>query len=419
MNLKKIKIKPGVNLNICQTEQFKTVTLFFAFKDKVDPSEISTYALLAELTKRGTKDYPTSASLANQKEKLYSASMSSLNTIMGEQHIFIMTFSFVDSRFLDEKKPFNEEKKFMESFIFNPLVVKGEFKEDYFKKWQMMYYQNLLNRENTKEAYASRRFVELMNQTHPLSYLASGKAEEVIKLTSKDVYQAYLNLFKRELDIYVIGNVEEEIFVQWCTKNFKEQQEIKALLIVPYKSEKSIEKIEEKRNFNQSFLSLLYTLPIYFNDNRSSAVLFNLIFGGGASSKLFKVVREKHGLCYYIGSNYMSNYGVVTVKCGIDFKNYDKTMTLINQQIEEIKNGNISEEEFNIAKSVALSSIAQSYDSPIRIFSILNTYGSQGIDFDKNERERAIKSVTIEDVIKAAHQLKLSITYLVKQGGSK
>ncbi|MFR0794981.1 MAG: insulinase family protein [Oscillospiraceae bacterium] len=48
--------------------------------------------------------------------------------------------------------------------------------------------------------------------------------------------------------------------------------------------------------------------------------VFNALYGGCVTSKLFLNVREKLSLCYYVGSRLSTHKGLLTVTSGIDVK---------------------------------------------------------------------------------------------------
>ncbi len=420
MELKTITIKDGITLHIWPIKQFKTISLFFNFLGRVDATKTSALALLSEVMCKGTKDYPNEDSLANQKEKLYAAEVASLTGINGEYHSFLFYFSFIDERYLvSEDKLLDKELKLIESYLLNPLVDRKGFKADFFANWQKMYYQSLLVRENNKETYAAIHLKELLDKNHPMSYYVRGKAEEILSITPAQLNEVYQEVLNRELNIYVVGDVEEDKIVGWCKKTFAATKHIHQQAVVPLEFNKPICLVEEKKAFNQSYLTMLYTLPYYFDKGRIEAGIFSLIFGGSASSKLFKNVREKYGLCYSINASYASDYGAIIVNCGIDAKNYEKAVEVINEQLNEMVAGHIEEEEITIAKTLLLSGNDQAFDSAYGIFSTYNHFALHEMSFDKEKYIDDVMSVTLDQIKKVAEQVKLQITYLVKQGGRK
>ena len=76
-------------------------------------------------------------------------------------------------------------------------------------------------------------------------------------------------------------------------------------------------------------------------------MVYNGILGGGPHSKLFQNVRERESLAYYAFSKLEKTKGLLLISCGIDFNNYEKTLDIIQKQLEDIKDGKISDYEFD------------------------------------------------------------------------
>ena len=73
----------------------------------------------------------------------------------------------------------------------------------------------------------------------------------------------------------------------------------------------------------------------------------NAYLGGGMSSKLFQVIREKHGLAYSVYSfvDFYSDTGMLSVYLGTDKKNQNKALKILFNEIEKL-----TQKEINSAK---------------------------------------------------------------------
>jgi len=71
----------------------------------------------------------------------------------------------------------------------------------------------------------------------------------------------------------------------------------------------------------------------------SSLKLFNLVFGEGTSSILFDEIRTKRGLVYDIGSFIKNETGIklFTISLGTSYENVNKTIEIINNEIDKVK----------------------------------------------------------------------------------
>jgi predicted Zn-dependent peptidase len=62
--------------------------------------------------------------------------------------------------------------------------------------------------------------------------------------------------------------------------------------------------------------------------------VFNNVYGGTFTSRLFKTVREKMSLCYYCSSDYVNTKGLMFVSCGIDVNKREEAENAILKELE-------------------------------------------------------------------------------------
>lgn len=92
-------------------------------------------------------------------------------------------------------------------------------------------------------------------------------------------------------------------------------------------------------------------------------LMYNGILGSFPHSKLFQSVREKESLAYYVSSNIETTKGLLIITSGIAVENYEKTRKLIMEQVEKMKNGDISDDEFNWTRASLISTFKTMADS--------------------------------------------------------
>ncbi|MEE1043504.1 MAG: insulinase family protein, partial [Clostridia bacterium] len=142
--------------------------------------------------------------------------------------------------------------------------------------------------------------------------------------------------------------------------------------------------------------------------------MYNSILGCGIFSKLFNNVREKLSLCYYASSSVDYLKGIMFINSGIEVSNFQKAYDEILVQMEDIKNGEISDVEFSAALLGTVNSINSTSDNPF----VLDDYYLGKIISGKivtlDELAEGIKKVTKEDVIKVAQKIQLDTVYFLK-----
>ena len=141
--------------------------------------------------------------------------------------------------------------------------------------------------------------------------------------------------------------------------------------------------------------------------------VFNSVYGGCLTSKLFLNVRERLSLAYYASSAIDQHKGIMRVLSGIEESNFNKAYDEILLQLDDIKAGNISDEELTGAKLAVITSLKSSCDS---LFSLENLYYDlmlSGIELSPEDLSVLAAAVTKEELVKIAAGIKLDTTYLL------
>ena len=137
-------------------------------------------------------------------------------------------------------------------------------------------------------------------------------------------------------------------------------------------------------------------------------------FGGTASSKLFQNVREKASLAYTASSSYNRTKSNIFVNCVIEFSNYEKAVEIIKQQIEDMKNGDFTEEEIENIKQGIISSIVAMDDEQdtLIIYFLGQELGNSNVNLEQYVEK--IQNVNKEQIENIAKKVKLDTIYFLK-----
>ena len=141
--------------------------------------------------------------------------------------------------------------------------------------------------------------------------------------------------------------------------------------------------------------------------------VLNTVYGAGVTSKLFLNVREKLSLCYYCSSAENGQKGYMTVSSGIEFANEKKAADEILLQLDNIKNGVLTQEEISDAKLALIDSVSRVEDST---GSILNWYFSCVMDgtlLTPEEKIERFRSVTADEIVRMARDIQLDTYYFL------
>jgi predicted Zn-dependent peptidase len=245
-----------------------------------------------------------------------------------------------------------------------------------------------------------------------------GKVEYLEALNPQVLYQHYQEIITTSpIDICVIGDLDFDYVKTVMNKHFN--KESNHLIDIPReeicKKVDTVKVIDEPANVKQAKLTLGYRSNIsYDHELYEASVLFTSILGGGANSKLFKKIREEESLCYYIYSKLEKFKSIILITSGINYKDKDKVVELIKEEIQQIQNGNVDENELKIAKKSLIASLESASDYPN---SFINFYYRQLLidrELDIDQIIKKYEKITIEDVIQVSQMIALDTIHFLR-----
>src|SRR5690625_3216699 len=177
-----------------------------------------------------------------------------------------------------------------------------------------------------------------------------------------------------QLDIYIVGDFKEQMMIDKITAAIDKQSnpQLRNEQEEVTNQPSTIDEVIEEQNIQQAKLHLGYrTNCVYRDDNYFALQVFNGLFGGFPSSKLFINVREKNSLAYYANSRIESHKGLLFVFCGIDGDNFEQTRRIIDEQMVAMRKGNFTEETLEETKQLVINQLLETLDHPQGIIELL------------------------------------------------
>lgn len=158
-------------------------------------------------------------------------------------------------------------------------------------------------------------------------------------------------------------------------------------------------------------VQLAIGLPAFaLGDKRLAAlnVMSNILGGGIMSSRLFISLREKHGLCYHVGTKPQANQdvGQLSIHSGLAKEHLKKALGLIAAECRKMKTANVTKEELQRAKDNLKGLITLSLENTANLSEY---YGRQEILTKKLTTPEAkigkLLAVTREEVRQVAQEV--------------
>ena len=397
------------NIGIIKTEKFKNNAISIVIPVSMDEN-VTGYNVLAQVLKRGTKSFHSSSEIARYLQDMYGANFDIMLSKIGNKLFVIFFASFMDNRFtLYKEDLWDKAIHLLNELIYHPLLKEDDFDEEIIAQEILNHRLYIESVYDDKGHYSMNRVMELgLYDSYRLPEY--GTMEELEKLDRKVLVDLWNELKEKEAFCYASGNISNEEEVRGKLATFKilsnkfDGQNLSASDQRNFNRESG--EVFEKMKINQGKMSLLYnTNNSIFEGDYFALVLFNSIFGGGAHSKLFNEVREKHSLAYSIYSSFDKFAGVMTIGAGTDFKNFRKAKELIDIEIEKMKSGEFTEEEIEVARTKVISSLHAMSDSIFNTSNYLIALRVFGIDYTISQVIEGLKEVTKERIMHVAEKL--------------
>ena len=405
------------------TNKFKNNEIAVFLEVPLKRETITKNAILPAVLKRGSANYTSQLEIGKVLENMYGASFNAGVEKTGESLILKFYIESLCDEYIKEKANLAEESiKLLFDIIFNPYVQNNSFSEEYVSQEKKNLADIINSRSDDKRVYAVNRCIEEMFKGEPYGLYKYGYAEDLKDITARSLYEYYLKMLK-ECKMYVIinGKEAENITIPQTPYDI---EELKTIVDTSKKENKNQKKIEQT-NHNQSEEKtvteeldvtqgkLMIGLDVD-SDNKFAASMYNVVLGGSANSKLFQNVREKASLAYSASSSYIRRKNAIIIKTGIELKNYEKTLSIIRAQLQDMKDGKITDDEVKSAKQLATSSlkmIPESQDETITFSLDQDMYGE---NLTVEEYIKKVEAVTKEQIIDVANKVKINTIYYLK-----
>ncbi len=418
-NLKTLEIGKNVKLTLIPESKFKTNLVSVYIQRKLDRNEVTKNALLPGILKSGCNKYKTLGQLTDREEELYGSYLHAGASKRGESQVLGFSILSVNEKYLDEKI-LGQCIEFLNEIINNPLVIDGGFNEEYLNIEKEILKDSIMSIINDKGNYAMKRTNEIMFEGEPYSINGKGYIEDLDTIDRVSLYEHYKEVLKTSpIEIMIEGEFEETEVVELIKEKF--QFDRGNIIDIPkeeyYKEVDEVKEIKETMDIAQGKLVMGYRCNVDYLDEEKyySLLLGSRILGGGADSKLFINVREKESLCYTIYSTIQKSKSTMMVCSGIEAQNYEKTVNLVKEQVQKLKDGDITESEISNAKIAFINSLNSLNDE---IGRISDFYFSQSISKNKSDLDQIknmINKSTKEDIVEAVKNIELDTIYFLSK----
>ena len=404
-------------LHMIKTDKFKTIKVKVSFRRPIVKEEVTIRNILSQILVQTTNKYKTKRDLSIKAQDLYAASISSTNSRIGNYINTDIILSVLNDKYTEDGN-FSSAIDFLHDLIYDPNVEEEKFDSSQLEIIKTSAKTELESEKEDSNYYSLIRLHEVMDSNNPSSIKMSGYIDDLDKIDGENLYKYYAEVLKKDLmDIFVIGDIdfkeiEKLIKEKFNIKTFKKSR--KPYYVTETKPRMRKKIVTEKDDNNQSKLAIgsrINGLTMY--ERNYPLTLYNIILGGGEDSRLFRNVREKNSLCYYINSVPQKLDNILLIRAGVDKNNVKKTVSLVEKEMSNLRHGKISDNDLVIAKeffTTAMDSILESQISIMEHYYLMDLLKADDIE----TRIKKMNKVTIPEIVKVAKKVKIDTVYCLE-----
>ena len=404
---------PIVTIN---TDKFKTFTLRITFRNELNVETVTLRNILARMMIKLTKTYDTEAKLIQYLSEYYGAHLTYQTSKIGSSHLVHFTLEFVNERFIHEDLDILENLSKLLNELLNTPFSYDEKTVEYLEKEKRLYKNQL---KSMMDNSMQRAYVNLLDEMFGDSAegaLSYGKIEDIDDITIDDIKRVHESMMSNdEMMILLCGNINDNTH-ESLERIYSRKNEIK----LPFNTYKmDINKVLNYKvdhdDVEQSKAILGFKIDKE-NTSEMAVRILNTMFGGSASSYLFKHLREERSLAYQISSTVDIKNGLLFALAGVDHSRVKETEEHILIELEKFQNGDFTDEFLEETKNKILSDRKNSKDRSKALISIV--YNEYLMDTNEHQFIEKVNNITREDVIQAAKSVHIDTVYTLTGGQS-
>ncbi len=412
----------GYHLHVMKTNKFKNITISLKMASPIQRKNVTMRTLLSFMMASGTSSLPSPKLLSTYLDELYGARFSTSIGTKGKLHVIHAKMQYVDPQYVNDDELTAKAVGLLKEIIYHPNACNGAFNEEILQQQKKEYYYRMQAMKDDKYSYSLDQLFSNMGEDTTLGINSYGYEDEIEGITGSDLYQYYLECLDHDLvDIYVVGDISDDM-IALIQKEFTFRQDYLPMVsdwaFASTKKEPKV--VVEKQDITQAKLNIGYTIDTHFtSEDHYAMTIMNGILGAFSHSLLFKIVREKHSLCYYISSSYDAFNGIMVINAGIEGNQYEKTISLIKECIEMIQNDQFDDELIDITKFMFENSLKKSNDEATSMIALrYNRDISSKEETNETYIER-LNAVTREEIVAASKKIKLDTIFFLDRKESE
>lgn len=262
--------------------------------------------------------------------------------------------------------------------VLSDMMLKPQLRQDDIDREKGVIVEEINMYQDNPRAHISNRFDNMVFAGSGLGHDIIGSKETVTSFTSKDFQEFLKTWYGLQNMIVVVAGKAERVESDELLSEIEEHFGKKPMQQRAASTDQDGWLEEENPLSEDRFLvehreteqaHFILGFPAFRRDDedRYALSVLSALLGGNMSSRLFTEVREKRGLCYYVGSSVDQYHdgGVFYAQAGVDPNRVDEAIQVTFDEFLKIANGEqpITEDEIQRSKDYTTGNFVLSMES--------------------------------------------------------
>lgn len=416
------KLGAGVNLTCVTTPKFKRAVLRAALLLPLGGPDAALRACLPQVLRRGTAQLPDLRALGTTLDELYGARIEAIVRKEGETLVIGFLSDCIDEAYAPGAAGLTGRVvRLLADLMFDPYLQDGVFCPDYTTGERDNLIDRIAAQKNDPRTWAPKRLTELMCAQEAYGQPALGTAEQAGRITENKLYTAYLRaLEEAQVELFYCGTLAPEavahLFLDTPLARRTERPFYLPHTTVAAQPAGDAREVVEEEPVTQGKLSLGFRTggSCLTGGDPAAYWMFQTIYGGSTSSKLFVNVREKQSLCYYASAQFIASKGIMQVNSGIENRDFATARDESLRQLDACRQGDITEPELESARKTLVTNWRAMLDDPLALERYWLGQAAAGTLTAPEDRIQQTEAVTLGQVVAAAQATTLDMVYFMK-----
>lgn len=416
------KLGEGVALTCVTTPRFKRAVLRVMLLLPLGGAEAACRACLPQVLRRGTAKLPDLRAIGETLDERYGARIEGVVRKEGETLCIGFLADCIDEAYAPGADGLTASViALLADLLYDPCLQDGVFRAADVEGERGALLDRIAAQKNDPRLWAPRRLTELMCADEPYGLSALGTAEQAARIGAERLYAAYRRaLDEAQIELFYCGTrppdeIERLFGATPLTRRRTAVRPLPQARIVARPVGAPREVIEQAA-VAQAKLSLGFRTGGHCLTGGDPAAywLFQTVFGGSTSSKLFLNVREKQSLCYYASAQFAASKGILMVHSGIENDKFATARDEILRQLDACRAGEMTDGELEAARRSLVNGWRTLLDDPLALERYWLSQAASGTLVAPEERIAQVQAVERAQVVQAAQDTALDLVYLME-----